>query len=91
MICTCIMFTCTAQHSAVNFAQYEEYGFPPNYPALLQGEPPVDKVGALLQKQTSLSVQRSVKFSKLNVSGVEGRFWCWHGKRAEFSVATLHL
>ena len=45
MICTCVIFTSTAQHSAVNQSQYEEYGFPPNYPALLYGEPPVDKVG----------------------------------------------
>ena len=44
MICTCVMFTCTAQHAAVNFSQYEEFGFPPNYPALLHGQPPADKV-----------------------------------------------
>ena len=47
MICTGVIFTCTAQHAAVNFSQYEEFGFPPNYPALLHGEPPADKVSAL--------------------------------------------
>ena len=47
MICTGVIFTCTAQHAAVNFSQYEEFGFPPNYPALLHGEPPADKVSTL--------------------------------------------
>ena len=41
---TSIIFTCTCQHAAVNFGQYEEYGFPPNYPALLHGDPPSDRV-----------------------------------------------
>ncbi len=44
LVCTSIMFTCTVQHSATNYSQYEEFGFPPNYPALLNGEPPIDKV-----------------------------------------------
>jgi arachidonate 5-lipoxygenase len=43
IICTSIISTCTIGHAASNFCQYEEYGFPPNYPAFLSGEPPIDK------------------------------------------------
>jgi len=44
VVCTSLMFTCTALHSAVNYPQYSEYGFPPNYPLILHGSPPQDKV-----------------------------------------------
>ena len=38
------MYVCTAGHGVSNFGQYDEYAFPPNYPAFLYGEPPMDKV-----------------------------------------------
>lgn len=44
MVCTTVLFTCTVQHAAVNFPQYNEYAFPPNYPSVLNGSPPRDKV-----------------------------------------------
>ncbi|XP_072049919.1 polyunsaturated fatty acid lipoxygenase ALOX15B-like [Amphiura filiformis] len=40
---TSVIYTCSVAHAAVNFLQYEEYGFPLNYPALLHGDPPRDK------------------------------------------------
>ena len=44
VVCTSLIFTCTVLHSAVNYPQYNEYGFPPNYPLILNGSPPSDKV-----------------------------------------------
>ncbi|XP_076345083.1 polyunsaturated fatty acid lipoxygenase ALOX15B-like isoform X2 [Tachypleus tridentatus] len=41
---TVIISTCSVGHSAANFQQYEEYSFPPNYPGMLVGEIPHDKV-----------------------------------------------
>ncbi|KAK2188581.1 hypothetical protein NP493_128g05087 [Ridgeia piscesae] len=44
LICTSIIFTCSAQHMAVNASQYNEYAFPPNYPIYLAGQPPTDRL-----------------------------------------------
>ena len=41
---TSVIFMCTAGHAAVNLPQYDEYGYFPNYPTLLVGEPPCDTV-----------------------------------------------
>jgi arachidonate 5-lipoxygenase len=43
-ICTVMISTCSMGHAAVNYQQYETYGFPPNYPALLMHAPPKKKV-----------------------------------------------
>ncbi|KAK3755758.1 hypothetical protein QZH41_019984, partial [Actinostola sp. cb2023] len=40
---TSIIFQTTVGNAAVNTPQYEEYGYIPNYPALLMGSPPKDK------------------------------------------------
>ena len=44
VICTCIIFTCSVQHTAVTLPMYDEYAFPPNYPAFMNGDPPEDRV-----------------------------------------------
>lgn len=43
MTLTAVIYTCSAGHAAANFKQYDEYGFAPNYPASLQGNPPTTK------------------------------------------------
>ena len=42
--CTTIIFNCTAQHSAVNDSQYDIFGYLPNMPLQLLGNPPTNKV-----------------------------------------------
>lgn len=63
-ILTSIIFTCSVSHAATNFPQYDEYAFPPNYPAHMKGKPPTDKtpldekdiLKALPDKPTTLDV-----------------------------------
>jgi len=43
-ILTVFIFTSSVQHAAVNFGQYDEYAFPPNYPADLHGSRPTSRV-----------------------------------------------
>ena len=42
--CTTIIFNCTAQHSAVDDSQYDIFGYLPNMPLQLLGNPPRNKV-----------------------------------------------
>lgn len=47
---TAIIFISSVGHAAANFAQYDEYAFPPNYPAFLRGKPPRSKEDELTEK-----------------------------------------
>ena len=38
------IFISSVGHAATNFGQYDEYAFPPNYPAMLKGDVPKNKV-----------------------------------------------
>ena len=43
LYCTLIMYNGSAQHAAVNFGQYDIYGFVPNAPFALRKPPPTEK------------------------------------------------
>jgi arachidonate 5-lipoxygenase len=40
---TSVIFTCSVQHAAANFRQYEDYAYPPCNPLKLHGGPPNNK------------------------------------------------
>ena len=44
LVCSAIIFTCSAQHATLNFGQYEIFSYIPNYPSLLKGQPPINLV-----------------------------------------------
>lgn len=48
---TSVIFICSVGHAASNFPQYDEYAFPLNYPPILRGNPPTDKVHAHARSQ----------------------------------------
>ncbi len=43
-VLTSIIFLSSVAHASANFNQYDEYAFPPNYPAILRGKIPDSKV-----------------------------------------------
>ncbi|XP_052831145.1 allene oxide synthase-lipoxygenase protein [Octopus bimaculoides] len=69
LILTSIVFTCSVGHASSNFPQYDEYGFPANYPAYLKGPVPTDKspcteediLKLLPDKRTTLDIMTVTK------------------------------
>lgn len=51
-VLTVVIFNSSVQHAAVNFGQYDEYGFAPNYPAIIRTPLPKDKVSLLDKNHT---------------------------------------
>ncbi|CAG5131417.1 unnamed protein product [Candidula unifasciata] len=49
-IVTSIIYTCSVGHGSANFPQYEEYGFPPKYPAMMKGKPPISATVEITEK-----------------------------------------
>lgn len=86
---TGILVNCTAFHSAVNLAQYDEAGFLPNYPSLMRGNIPRDKadrtekdlVDQLPTKGTTLTVVnalRSLSSRPMHTLGYHAVQYLWH-------------
>eukprot|EP00794_Sanderia_malayensis_P003702 gene3702-4222_t len=63
-VLTSIIFLSSVGHASANFNQYDEYAFPPNYPAILRGDIPKTKeplteagiINHLPSKDTTLSI-----------------------------------
>ncbi|XP_074651881.1 allene oxide synthase-lipoxygenase protein-like isoform X2 [Tubulanus polymorphus] len=79
---TSIIFTCSASHAMANFSQYDEYGFPLNYPGFLNGEPPRNKeplseediIHALPTKQQTLDTMVVTKLLSQQGTNALGDF-----------------
>jgi len=76
---TSTIYISSVMHAAANFCQYDEYAFPPNYPATLSGVPPTDKedkytdedvLNTLPSKDTTLSIMVVTKL--LSERGTNG-------------------
>ncbi|XP_078313312.1 allene oxide synthase-lipoxygenase protein-like [Crassostrea virginica] len=69
LVLTSVIFTSSVVHAAANFAQYDAYGFPPNYPFKLNGAPPKttnplkegDILKYLMDKSTTLDTMTITK------------------------------
>ncbi|KAF6726031.1 Hydroperoxide isomerase ALOXE3 [Oryzias melastigma] len=59
---TMVMFTCSAQHAAVNSGQYDFYGWMPNGPSTMQ-EPPPTKKGEGISIMEALPDARTTAFN----------------------------
>ncbi|GIY46113.1 allene oxide synthase-lipoxygenase protein [Caerostris darwini] len=79
---TSIISTCSLGHAAANFQQYDDYAFPPNYPGILYGEPPKDKLplpdGDILNripnKETTLDIMVITKLLSTRATKSLGDF-----------------
>ncbi|XP_074652900.1 allene oxide synthase-lipoxygenase protein-like [Tubulanus polymorphus] len=77
-----IVYICSAGYAAANYAQYETYAFPPNYPTILNGKPPSDKkalteraiVDAIPSIEQSLDVMVVTQLLSKRVSKALGDF-----------------
>uniref|UniRef100_A0A3B3IPT9 Lipoxygenase domain-containing protein n=1 Tax=Oryzias latipes TaxID=8090 RepID=A0A3B3IPT9_ORYLA len=80
---TMVMFTCSAQHAAVNTGQYDLYGWMPNGPSTMQEPPPTQKgkadeasfLSTLPDVQTTVNIMATVWLLSMEASDfVEDHF-----------------
>lgn len=83
--CTLIMFTGSAQHAAVNFGQYEYYGFVPNAPTGLRKPPPIRKGEADYQTLLDTLPDKKTTVKSIAVSHLLSQF-----SRDEVSCGPLY-
>ncbi|BFZ06647.1 hypothetical protein BsWGS_09686 [Bradybaena similaris] len=67
-IVTSIIYTCSVGHASANFPQYEEYGFPPKYPAMMKGTPPTSTTVEITEKDLLKSMAN--RSEMLNVMSI---------------------
>uniref|UniRef100_A0A3P9L0K4 Lipoxygenase domain-containing protein n=1 Tax=Oryzias latipes TaxID=8090 RepID=A0A3P9L0K4_ORYLA len=73
---TMVMFTCSAQHAAVNTGQYDLYGWMPNGPSTMQEPPPTQKgkadeasfLSTLPDVQTTVNIMATVWLLSMEAS-----------------------
>ncbi|KAM5180869.1 hydroperoxide isomerase ALOXE3-like [Mantella aurantiaca] len=65
---TMVIFTCSAQHAAVNSGQYDFYSWMPNGPTTMQSPPPTTKGFTTLK--TIINILPDVKSTTLGISAV---------------------
>jgi len=68
MFCTCVIFTCSVQHTAVNYTQYNEYAFPPQYPSILHRTPPIDKSARSEEDITSIIPDKATTLEIMSIT-----------------------
>jgi len=69
-VVTTTIYTCSVTHAAANFGQYDEYGFPPVYPAKLYGNVPKDKSEITLQDVIECLPDKSTTLSIMVVTNI---------------------
>ncbi|XP_061173092.1 polyunsaturated fatty acid 5-lipoxygenase-like [Saccostrea echinata] len=82
LVFTSVIYTSSVVHAAVNFPQYDAYGFPPNYPTKINGIPPKDKkplqeeevVKALIDRSTTLDTMIITKILSARSTNALGDF-----------------
>ncbi|XP_062591452.1 allene oxide synthase-lipoxygenase protein-like [Saccostrea cucullata] len=82
LVFTSVIYTSSVVHAAVNFPQYDTYGFPPNYPPKINGIPPKDKkplqeeevVKALIDRATTMDTMIITKILSARSTNALGDF-----------------